>query len=370
MRVLFVSSTVTGGSGKSQRQLGKRLVEAGHEVRFVVDDKTARGFQRKVYEKLVDLEVRTSGWPIEGLVAWVASVPGRRMGSARIDGAELNTTYAPENAVPEVLHGWCPSVVVGSSVDRVTWRKVSRSCDDLDIPTVLYIREEVALGHLTISKIQPDLLLANAASLAMSATELGYHCAMVPSVVELSAARTTTTREVALLINPIPSHGVDVGLELASRHPDIEFVFQESWTLSPAQRGALDLQLSNLPNVELRERTEDISAVYRDAKVLLVPHRVDNRPRVIAEAQSNGIPVLASDEPGLIESVGHGGRIHSVDEIDQWSRSLTELWADPELESQLSGAARTHSEREELDPVWVTQRFSDLVMSVEKSSMR
>jgi len=52
MRVLFVSSTVTGGSGKSQRQLGKRLVEAGHEVRFVVDDKTARGFQRKVYEKL------------------------------------------------------------------------------------------------------------------------------------------------------------------------------------------------------------------------------------------------------------------------------------------------------------------------------
>ena len=66
-------------------------------------------------------------------------------------------------------------------------------------------------------------------------------------------------------------------------------------------------EAARLPNVGFRPRTTDLGIIYRDARVLFVPHRVDNRPRVVVEAQANGIPVVASRYPGLVEAAGPGG---------------------------------------------------------------
>lgn len=363
LRILFLSSTVTGGSGKSQRQLATRLSSLGHEVSFLVDDNSPKTIQRKVYEKLTDLEVKVAGSLADPSVRWLASRMSTKPRQATIEGTTMATSYAPENALPQILTGFDPDVVVGSSIDRVTWRKITAHCTSRNIPTVLYLREEAALGHLTVTKLRPDLLLANAESIAGRARALGYACDMVPSVVELNAVRTTSTREVALLINPIQSHGVDLCLELGALHPAVTFVLQESWILSSTERAAMETRLAGLSNVEFRARTDTPGEIYRDARVLLVPHRIDNRPRVIAEAQHNGIPVLASDQPGLIEAVGPGGITLPVDDVSTWSRSLTEIFTNASLEQRLGADAREHARRPELDPNWVTARFVELLKS-------
>jgi glycosyltransferase involved in cell wall biosynthesis len=112
-----------------------------------------------------------------------------------------------------------------------------------------------------------------------------------------------------------------------------------------------------LPNVEVRPFTSDPARVFRDARVLLVPHRVDNRPRVVLEAQTNGIPVIATDHPGLVESVGPGGRnVADTDDPRPWIDALRSLWDEPGYSAAVS-AARAHAARADAAPDAVVARF-------------
>src|SRR5204862_6869191 len=119
---------------------------------------------------------------------------------------------------------------------------------------------------------------------------------------------------------------------------------------------------AGLPNVEFRPRTTDLGTVYRDARLLFVPHRLDNRPRIVAEAQANGIPVVASNHPGLVEAVGPGGVLVHPDAPDtEWIEAVGRLWDDTALYQRLVDAALGHAARPEIDPEVVTSRFEEAV---------
>ncbi len=87
---------------------------------------------------------------------------------------EVWETVVPENSIGSVIRSFGPDVVVASSIGRVSWRRIRTHLAELGIPSVLYIREEAALGHLIISKAPPDLLLANSHTYAAEAGKLGY----------------------------------------------------------------------------------------------------------------------------------------------------------------------------------------------------
>ena len=150
-------------------------------------------------------------------------------------------------------------------------------------------------------------MLANSQTLVRGAEMHGVRAGFVPSIVNLDSARTETSRERILLVNPRREHGVDVVGSLAASFPTIEFVLQESWPLRDEERAVVDDIVSQRPNVVFRSRTDNPSDIYRDAAILLAPHKLDNRPRTVLEALSNGIPVVCSDLPGLVESVGPAG---------------------------------------------------------------
>ena len=61
------------------------------------------------------------------------------------------------------------------------------------------------------------------------------------------------------------------------------------------------------------------------ARVLLVPYRVDNRPRVVAEAQSNGIPVPASALPAHREAGTRGVLVPGDASIRAWGDAGVDL---------------------------------------------
>ena len=250
-------------------------------------------------------------------------------------------------------------------MDRVTWRRLRAQVEADGIPSVLYIREASGLGHLTVSDAAPNLLLANAESHAARARAAGYACEVVPSVVEIDHALIETSRDVVLLINPMHLLGGDRLWPIARARPDIPFVIQESGLLSAAEREEVLRAARVHPNVTVRSFSARPAEVYRDARILVVPHRVDNRPRVVLEAQANGIPVIASGYPGLVESVGAGGVIvEDADDPAAWIRVVGDVWDDPNQYDALVRAARVQAARPEVSPSVVVDRFESLITAL------
>ncbi len=271
-------------------------------------------------------------------------------------------TPVPQNALPNALTSVRPDVVVANSVERWAWRLIHETCRAAGVPTILYVREDDSLRHLESGAV-PDVLVANAESLAERLRAQGFECAFVPSVVDVSITRTESTRRVALAINPARSRGGDIVWALAARLPEIPFVVQESWPLSGEELADVQRHTESLPNVEFRRAAPPGPNLYGDARVLLVPYRVDNRPRVILEAQSNGIPVIVGDVPALVEAIGDGGISVPLESIDAWAAAVRSLWEDEELYLRLVDAAWAHVHRPEVDPDAVTQRFEELLVA-------
>jgi glycosyltransferase involved in cell wall biosynthesis len=365
VNILFVSSTRAGGSGLSQRQLAARLIGRGHRVVILADPEEGHRLTRYLYRRQVNLSTKLRSRAVRPLLLALQRPFGRRAVPAPEYDVPVVFSPVPEHAYRTVRRSLSPDVVVASSIDRVSWRRLRAQLRAEGTPSVLYLREDAAQGHLTVSQAPPDLLLANNESLAQRAREAGFECLVIPSAIETAACRVESSRERVLFVNPLPSHGVDRLWAAARARPDIPFVAQESWSLPDSVRRELQAEAAWLPNVELRPRTTDLGAVYRDARLLFAPHRLDNRPRVVAEAQANGIPVVASSFPGLVEAVGPGGVLLDPEAPDpDWIGALGRLWDDVEWYERSKQAALEHAARPEIDPEVVTARFEEVVRTL------
>jgi len=365
MNILFVSSTRAGGSGLSQRQLAARLIARGHRVVILADPEEGHRVARSAYKRLVNLSTKLRGHVGRDLVLGVQRPIGRRVVPASEYDVPMFFSPVPEHAYRTMRRRLQPDVVVASSIGRVSWRRLRAQARADGIPSVLYLREESALGHLTVTNAPPDLLLANAGSLAERARTAGFECFTIPSAVDTAATRVDSTRERVLFVNPLPSHGVDRLWAVAAARPDIPFAVQESWGLPEPVRAEVLAEVARLPNVEFRPRTSDLAGLYRDARLLFAPHRLDNRPRVVAEAQANGIPVLASAFPGLLEAVGPGGVLLDPDAPrSAWIEAIGRLWDDTERYVDLVNAALLHAARPDVDPEAITSMFERQIVEL------
>jgi glycosyltransferase involved in cell wall biosynthesis len=368
MRILFVSGTSIGGSAHSTRELAERLVARGHDVAIlfrVEGDPRVRHLHKRAINLVVKLGTSPLARPVDRVAAQLARRPRRVKEPVPY---EVWETVIPENSVPTLLEQFRPDVVVASSLSRMGWRRIRTLLREQSLPGVLYLREQSALGHLTISHAPPDLLMANAHTYVEMAAELGHVAVMVPSVVTVDRYLVESTRERVLFVNPVPSYGLEAALALAAARPDVRFAFVEWWELDDLERADLEARLAQLPNVVLRPATPDPSAVYADARVLLAPFLLDGRPRVVLEAQANGIPVLASDLPALRETVGPSGHFVAADApVADWAAALGDLIDDPGRYRKASESARSHARRDEVDPDVIVGRFeralADLVAS-------
>jgi len=360
-RLLFVSSVIEGGSARSQRELAAALVEQGREVRFLVDAGEAARPQRRLLEELRDASVRYEGTVVGRSVDFVRGRLGARTTTRRIEGLHHEASVAPENAFERGVRAWLPDVVVVSSISRATWRLVRAVCRRRGVPTVLHLREAPAIGHLTAG-LHADLLLAESGTLVDDADRLGWRAELIPSVVRIQPMERPPSSDVLLLVNPLAGHGLHVVGPLAAGRPDIPIVLQETRSLGSRERADVDRLVRDHANVTFRAFDPRPGMVFRDARVLLAPHQMDHRPRTVLEAQANGLPVIASDLPDLVEAVGDGGLVVPADAgPDLWIRAVARVWDDPGVLMNLSDRARIHAGRPEVRPERVASRFGELV---------
>ncbi|MFM8972897.1 MAG: hypothetical protein ACKOOG_09720, partial [Actinomycetota bacterium] len=159
MRILFVSGTAVGGSATSTRELATALAARGHEVALLARVATAPR-RWMVQHRLVNSA--HSHPRLAGPLGAVAGRIGRRARLVRTEPFREYSTILVENSLPGLLPDLAPDVVVAASIGRMAWRSVRVDLHAAGIPSVLYMREESAIGHLAISEAPPDLLLANA----------------------------------------------------------------------------------------------------------------------------------------------------------------------------------------------------------------
>ena len=101
------------------------------------------------------------------------------------------------------------------------------------------------------------------------------------------------------MVNPCAGKGIAVFLALAERCPEMHFAAVPTWGTTEADLAALN----RLPNVSVLPPFDNFDDFLRQTRVMLVPSLwAEARSRVIVEAMSRGIPVLASDVGGLAEA--------------------------------------------------------------------
>jgi glycosyltransferase involved in cell wall biosynthesis len=263
-----------------------------------------------------------------------------------------------EDALPECLESFQPQVV---------WCNCFPS-----LPLLLKARD-CGLGALWyVHDCRPeaeDLRRASEAGIALLAVSefisqrirrfTGGPCEVVyPLIRESDYITSRDSPEYITLINPRPVKGYQTFLAVAAKLPEKQFLVVEAWPLGEG-RPAVERELAELGNVKFVRQLADTRAIYRQTRLLLVPSVVEEGgPRVIREAQLNGIPVVGSNRGGVPEMIGDGGVVISeYENPSAWAEAILEVLGDAERYARWSEASRRNAGREELQSATIVRQF-------------
>lgn len=103
------------------------------------------------------------------------------------------------------------------------------------------------------------------------------------------------------LVNLTPNKGPEILYALAEAHPELQFM----GVIGGYEQNQQDIR--RYENVSIHPHTQIIDDFYSETSVLIVPSRYESYGRVAVEGMQRGIPVIASDTPGLRECLGSSG---------------------------------------------------------------
>lgn len=174
------------------------------------------------------------------------------------------------------------------------------------------------------------------------------------------------------MINPHRVKGLETFLEITRRMPDQRFLIVESWPLTADDKRSLTDTISAIGNIEYSDRVPNIEVIYKRTKLLVVPSVWEEAfGRVVIEAESLGIPVVASARGGLPEAVGKGGVcIEDYLNAEAWVKEIRELLDAPMRYRELSTFAHSHARSEIFSTHYAAQSFLDFAAAVVQANSR
>jgi hypothetical protein len=159
------------------------------------------------------------------------------------------------------------------------------------------------------------------------------------------------------LVNLNQAKGGVIFAQLAALHPNVGFL---------GVLGAYGEQLDpRLPNALIRQHGQDMRWAYTRTKVLLMPSSYESYGRVGVEAMCSGIPVIATDTPGIREALGDAGTfMHPEADAHDWSAELMHHLHDPRFYAQQSTKARSRAHAVDLLATAEVETFCQRVESL------
>ena len=247
----------------------------------------------------------------------------------------------------------------------VTWLKGSADVIDIAsrfrIPTVLRIVGPYSSEGYP--PVNPDTtILANSPMTSDSASrhykrDVGFMLGVIDHA--LYVAPLKTPRYITY-INPRIEKGVNLFCKIAALLPELPVLVVQGWSrdsFNGDELQALEF-IKSLPNVKLMLPMSDMREVYGLTRILIVPSRwQESWARVIGEAQTNGIPVVASNRGSSALNVGQGGVVLSYGQPDLWAAVIRMIYQDPELSSRLAANALLNIRR--FDAATLVQNYAD-----------
>src|SRR3989344_3643117 len=90
---------------------------------------------------------------------------------------------------------------------------------------------------------------------------------------------------------------------------------------------------------------DDLAALYKEAKVFVLPSLIEGFGLIGIEAQSAGKPVAASNIPVLREILGDGAVYFDPHKAEDMAKKISEIWNDPKQAEALRQQARDNAKR-------------------------
>ena len=108
---------------------------------------------------------------------------------------------------------------------------------------------------------------------------------------------------------------------LAEKMPDVQFM---------GVKGGYNSQVvySDSKNLTYIENQSDITAVFKQTGILIMPSKNETWGRTAVEAMASGVPVIHSESPGLVECVGGAGIMCMHDHEDAWIDAIRRIIGD------------------------------------------
>jgi len=279
---------------------------------------------------------------------FIARLLGLKAPGDTVNSYKTYRTWILRNAIKEVVERFRPDVVICNQVGKFI--EIAAAFRAAGIPTFIYFRDTMlSAGKYDVGALRDFALIANSTyTKEFLLRDFGLDSEVIPPLI-LSDGRIAGTRgNHVTIIGVHPFKGVLEAIEMAKRLPHVPFLFVRSW-------GSPDPDIlraiTALSNATYMEPVDDVRLIYGRTRILLVPSTwIEAWGRVVIEAQLNGIPVIASDRGGLVESVGYGGINLPPDDIDAWCEAIEALYGDEERYRALSQKALERVKAPDVDP--------------------
>ncbi len=246
--------------------------------------------------------------------------------------------------------------------DRIVVGTIESQSDLQNEPTVA--AEAILLWEQTI--LRSDFLFSNSHAVKRSlAREYDLPSDVVPTGVDTkfftpAGNRPPHPRPRVLFVGSLrPFKQPQLVLDAAARFPQADFLIVGDGLMAGELKARV--QYENLANVFLRGALseEKLRIEYQNADIFFFPSAWEGSPKVILEAASSGLPVVARNnyEP---ETVLDGQTGFLVGSDDQLFSRLRQLLKNPELCRSLGLAGRRHSKQFDWDVI--TRRWEEIFL--------
>lgn len=269
--------------------------------------------------------------------------------------------------LPQLINKLNPQAVLffTSGTDSIT-----RKIIELNFPTAIFMcGVHMSKQFLFTDRMKKCLFVCDSSFMAAEIKrQLGITARKINPVLPRDKYSTAVTGQEILVINPNPKKGGAIVLQIAKKMPHRQFLVVGGWQHDAVGPEIDDIEagLKALPNVQRLPNTDDLRPVFERSYCLLMPCLVQEAyGRIAAEVQIAGLPVVASTQGALAETVGDGGiTIDYLSPINLWVSVLDSLFCDKIQYAKLSALAKKQADKPERQTAFINAKLAELIVDL------